>query len=119
MPVLAWCDSASEVRFALAFATAPGWRVDGDRAFSNGRYRLELQRTVVGYRVDFALGAVTHDPVVAIEIDGPTHYTPDGRAADRRRQAAIEATGLRVLRLWAGSITELAPRLREILGAQD
>jgi len=52
---------------------------------------------------------------LVIEADGPHHDDPLGRAADRERQAILEAAGYRVVRItWDQAIARPAATLRRI-----
>ena len=55
---------------------------------------------------------------LVIEVDGAVHDDPAVAFADARRQAALEALGLRVLRFSAGEVErELGGVLRQIRAA--
>ena len=53
-----------------------------------------FQHLVMPYILDFALP----DQMVAIEVDGPSHFTTKGVESDRERTAKLEARGWTVVR---------------------
>ena len=59
-----------------------------------GGRRFRRQYGIGPYIVDFCCPAEG----LAVELDGAPHFTPEGRAYDAARTAALEAEGLRVLR---------------------
>jgi very-short-patch-repair endonuclease len=59
-----------------------------------GGFHFRKQAPIGPYTIDFAC----HHARIAIEIDGDTHGTPSGIAADRRRDAFLSAEGYNVLR---------------------
>ena len=57
--------------------------------------RFQRQKTISRYIVDF----YCHKAKLAVELDGSQHYPQDSIAYDQRRSAALNAQGIRVLRL--------------------
>lgn len=115
LPILALCDSASEVRFALTFANSPSWHVAGDHMLTDGRLTLAVQHNIAGYFADFVLSGNELPQPCVIEIDGPTHFTVEGTKADIIRQRVLEGRGYRVLRLWSGRVREVAATIGPLL----
>ena len=60
-----------------------------------GGLRFRRQHPLGPYITDFACIAAR----LVIEVDGPTHWTDEGRSHDRRRTAYLEANGWRVVRI--------------------
>jgi len=60
-----------------------------------GGLRFRRQHPLGPYITDFACIAAR----LVIEVDGPTHWTDEGRCHDRRRTAYLEANGWRVVRI--------------------
>ena len=56
--------------------------------------RFQRQKTIGQFIVDF----YCHEAKLAIELDGSQHFTPEGVTHDEVRTAAIETTGVTVLR---------------------
>jgi very-short-patch-repair endonuclease len=113
IPVLALCDSAAEVRFALQFVTLSTWSVAGERSFSDGRYRLELQRPIGPYHADFVLDSPDFPRPCVIEIDGPTHGGK--RRSDARREQFLQSAGFAVRRVGSGEVETVAREFRQAL----
>jgi len=59
-------------------------------------YRFHLRPVIGRTRVGFAC----FHPKLIIELDGPDHDTPQGRARDQVRDAELCARGFHVLRFW-------------------
>jgi very-short-patch-repair endonuclease len=57
-------------------------------------YQFYRQKTIGNYIVDFYCPATK----LVIELDGGQHYTPEGKAKDKRRDEYLGALGLTVLR---------------------
>ena len=85
-----------------------------------------LRRNRLGYhfRRQHVMGAFIVDFVcltrkLVVEVDGGIHREPHVAFADRRRQEALEALGLRVLRVSAHSVEHELPvvlaRIRQAL----
>lgn len=108
--VLAHCERASEVRFALPLVTLSTWRPVGQRSFSDGSWTLRLQHPLGGRRVDFVLEGPGASRPVAIEVD------PAEGEGDARRELldslALRAAGYPVLRVPADLATERGVALR-------
>ena len=62
--------------------------------------KIYKQRIVDEYIVDF----YCHKAKVAIEIDGYTHYTPDGKHSDRLRTNDLQCYGIEVIRFSNGEV---------------
>lgn len=58
--------------------------------------------------VDLLLADRSGKPLLVIELDGPTHDTREGKAADADRDALIASAGLKVLRLRSGAQIDMA-----------
>jgi very-short-patch-repair endonuclease len=58
------------------------------------RFRVLRQRPIDHFIVDFYCAALK----LVIEIDGESHFTPEGRVYDQERTAVFEGYGLTVLR---------------------
>lgn len=102
LDVLAWCDSAAELRFAWVVANLPGGQALGDRTLVLDDVTLELQYAVGSYRIDCVAHVTGFS--LAIEIDGmPFHHATDEQvAADNLRQRRVIArTGFPVVRFTA------------------
>ena len=60
---------------------------------------------------------------LVIEVDGATHYTPEARQYDRKREAFLFAQGLRVLRFEDGHVLEngemVLKSIADILGVSQ
>ena len=56
--------------------------------------RFQRQKTIDNFIVDF----YCHKAKLAVEIDGSQHYTEDGLAYDRERDATLSALGVLILR---------------------
>lgn len=57
-------------------------------------HRFRRQYSIGPYSVDFYCAQAR----LAIELDGDTHFTPEAKQSDARRQQYIESFGIRVLR---------------------
>jgi very-short-patch-repair endonuclease len=71
--------------------------------------RFRRQHPVPPYVLDFACVALR----LAVEVDGGTHGTPDGAAADAVRDGVLAGLGWRVVRFSAG---EVMGNLQGVLG---
>jgi very-short-patch-repair endonuclease len=75
---------------------------------------VRKQAPIDPYIVDFAI----HEHRLIVEIDGEHHFTPDGMARDRRRDAWLAGRGYRILRFNTGELSEAFNGcIEEILGA--
>lgn len=55
---------------------------------------------------------------IAIELDGASHYTPEGQKRDKRRTACLKKEGIRVIRFMNRQVEEVtALHLTELLEA--
>jgi very-short-patch-repair endonuclease len=113
--VLAYCDSASEVRFALPIVTLSTWRVVGERAVSDGNWTLRVQHPVGGYRAHFVLQGGERHRALVIEIDGPQRSRSERRKADHLRTLDLQAQGYLVLRVPSGDAEERGLTFRRAL----
>lgn len=83
--------------------TERGWRPGSDLENLTARLlssafrpdEVRQQHPIGRYRVDFAWP----DVMVALEVDGWHHRSPEGAAHDARRDAALRAAGWLVLRV--------------------
>jgi very-short-patch-repair endonuclease len=57
-------------------------------------HRFTRQKPLGEYIADFYCAS----RLLIIEVDGDSHFTPEGAAADQLRSMALEARGIRVLR---------------------
>ncbi len=73
-------------------AEARMWSLLRDRRLA---YKFRRQHQIGGYVVDFACPAIH----LIIEVDGPSHATPEQRAFDEARTEALRLAGWRVLRM--------------------
>ncbi len=64
--------------------------------------RVRRQRPIGGFIADFYCAACK----VVIEVDGDSHFTPDGLHYDAQRTALLEGLGLRVLRFSNADVFE-------------
>lgn len=55
--------------------------------------RFQRQKTIQNFIVDF----YCHRARLVIELDGSQHYTEQGQACDRERDAILSGLGLKVL----------------------
>ena len=62
--------------------------------------RFQRQKAIGNYIVDF----YCHRARLALEIDGPQHYTPESKAYDNARSAALAEKGVLVVRFFDGDI---------------
>jgi adenine-specific DNA-methyltransferase len=69
------------------------WRAVRDRRCEGAKFRR--QAPIGNYIVDFLCAKRR----LIVEIDGPSHDSPERQAADRTRQLWLESQGLRILRL--------------------
>ncbi|MGO1290883.1 MAG: DUF559 domain-containing protein, partial [Brevibacterium linens] len=102
---------------------APSESIAAVRFFEHGITGFEPQVEFFGHlgeviaRVDFC----NHDARLIVEIDGMEKYTMDGRstreslAAEKAREAALEARGYKIIRLTFGDLFRTAP-FERILG---
>ncbi len=81
--------------------------------------RVRRQRPICGYIADFYCAACK----VVIEVDGESHFTPDGLEYDAERTAFLEGLGLRVIRFSNADVFEnwhgVEMRLTEVLRGVD
>jgi very-short-patch-repair endonuclease len=72
------------------------------------------QAPIGNYVVDF----VAHEYHLVVEVDGEHHFTLEGRARDRVRDAWLASQGYRILRFNTGEISDSFDGcVEEILGA--
>ncbi|UZD62919.1 endonuclease domain-containing protein [Brevibacterium sp. JSBI002] len=102
---------------------APSESIAAVRFFEHGITGFEPQVDFFGHlgeviaRVDFC----NHDARLIVEIDGLEKYTMEGRstreslAAEKAREAAVEARGYKIIRLTFGDLFRTAP-FERILG---
>lgn len=74
--------------------------------------RFVRQKIILGYIVDF----YTHDSRLAIEVDGESHYTEEGKKKDQLRTRALNNAGIYVLRF---SNTEVIQNTKGVLESID
>ena len=77
--------------------------------------RVRRQRPIGGFIADFYCAVCR----VVIEVDGDSHFTPDGLEYDSQRTALLEGLGLTVLRFSNADIFEnlngVTVRVNEVL----
>ena len=56
--------------------------------------KLRFQYTIGPYRVDYLV-----DDFLILELDGPTHNTPTGKAKDKTRDQYLESLGYRIFHI--------------------
>lgn len=56
--------------------------------------RFQRQKTILNFIVDF----YCHRARLVVELDGSQHYTEQGQAYDRERDAILSGLGLKILR---------------------
>ena len=76
------------------------WHKLRDRQLLGLKFRR--QRPITGYIVDF----YCPEKQLIIEIDGEIHYVEDHPVRDKKRQMALEAQGLTMLRFTTQDILE-------------
>ncbi|MDE2062415.1 MAG: endonuclease domain-containing protein, partial [Bradyrhizobium sp.] len=110
-----WGFPASEV--PVANQKRPGWKISSKlraNARALRRNSTDAERILwselrdhrlvgAGFRrqvpiEDYVADFICHAARIVIELDGGQHFSAHGERADARRSAAIEATGLRILR---------------------
>ena len=78
--------------------------------------RVRRQRPIGGYIADFYCAVCK----VVIEVDGDSHFTPDGLEYAAQRTAFLEGLGLKVLRFLNADVLEnlrgVATKVDEVLG---
>jgi very-short-patch-repair endonuclease len=76
-----------------------------------GGWKFRRQHVIAGYIVDFYCAELW----LALEVDGSSH---DDRAAeDERRDAALEALGVRVVHLRNADVLQRLDEVRQALGS--
>lgn len=113
--VLLRCDSAAEVRFVLPIVTLSDWCTLGETGFTNGRTTIELQESVGPFTADFVIRDAELGRPVIIEVDGPTHFTPQQLLHDADRDRYLTALGFDVRRVPAEHAQEFGFALRRDL----
>jgi very-short-patch-repair endonuclease len=111
--VLAHCERASEVRFALPVVTLSTWHPVGEKSFSDGQWTLRLQHPVLGERVDFALQGPGSSRAVLVEIDG-AETDADARRASHLRTLELQSAGYPVLCVPSARAEERGSALRQL-----
>lgn len=111
--VLAHCERASEVRFALPVVTLSTWHPVGEKSFSDGQWTLRLQHPVLGGRVDFALQGPGSGRPVLVEIDAPD-ADAEARRASHLRTLELQSAGYPVLRVPSAGAGERGAALRQL-----
>jgi hypothetical protein len=114
LSVLAHCESASEVRFALPIVLLDSWRPVGERSFSDGAYTLRVQPAVAGQAVDFLLEGPGDSRPTVIEIESPAPPDPERARAATLRALHLQAEGYAVMRVPAREAAERGKNFRRI-----
>jgi very-short-patch-repair endonuclease len=83
------------------------WACLRDRRFAGFKFRR--QKPMVGYILDFYCAAAS----LVVEPDGESHLGKE--ESDKRRQAALERLGLRVLRFWDTQLFEERESVMEVI----
>lgn len=82
-------------------------------------FKFRRQVPVGPFIVDF----LCVEQKLVIEVDGATHYTPEARQYDRKREAFLFAQGLHVLRFEDGHVLEngemVLKSIADILGVSQ
>jgi very-short-patch-repair endonuclease len=79
--------------------------------------RLSIRNQFSQLVADFVLCGRDFSIALVIELDDPTHAAPDRQDADRRKTRAIEAAGMRLVRIPAGPLPQIAELRRMIQGS--
>jgi very-short-patch-repair endonuclease len=85
------------------------WRWLRDRRFSG--YKFRRQHPFGPYFLDF----FCVETLVDIELDGRQHGHPGHQGADARRDAWLEARGVRVLRFWNSRLRQEKETIRDTI----
>jgi very-short-patch-repair endonuclease len=88
---------ARRLRKAMTRAEIRLWKLLREEALG---WKFRRQHPVGSYIADFACLPAC----LIVEVDGATHGSDDEVAYDRRRTAALEALGWRVVRVWNGDV---------------
>jgi very-short-patch-repair endonuclease len=88
-------ENARKLRKSMTDAERAMWRLLRDRRLSGWRFRR--QEPIDRYVVDF----ICFEARLVLEIDGGQHFESE---ADKRRDAYLQAQGLRVLRFWNNDV---------------
>ena len=83
-------DRAKELRKNMTEAEKKLW----SNYLKNFKFRVLRQRPIDHFIVDFYCAALK----LVIEVDGDSHFTPDGLVYDKERTQILEGYGLSVLR---------------------
>lgn len=110
--VLAHCESAAQVRFALPVVTLSTWYPIGEKSFSDGNWTLRLQHPVLGHRVDFVLEGPGASRALVIEIDAVREREGEQRRKEHQRTLDLQAARYRVLRIPSEKAEERGANLR-------
>jgi len=89
----------------LIWSRLRGRQVDG--------WKFRRQQPIGPYFVDFYCPAAR----LAVEIDGPAHWSDAQGAYDERRQGSLEALGHRVLRIPVADISRSLVDVMDTIGA--
>jgi len=84
---------AREMRKEMTCAESKLWSLLRDRRLIKRKFRR--QHPIGHWVVDFACPAIR----LAIEVDGPSHDTPDQQAWDEMKEEYLRTSGWRVLRI--------------------
>ena len=85
------------------------WGALRDRRLDGLKFRR--QHAVGRFVLDF----YCHELRLAVEVDGGIHVAPENRASDAARQAELEATGIRFVRIRANLVeTNLTRAVEQI-----
>jgi very-short-patch-repair endonuclease len=104
-------ENRRELRGADVPAEKKLWSRLRDRQMYGHKFRRQV--SVGSFVVDFYCPSLK----LAIELDGESHYcSPDAQEADQRRQAFIEALGVRFLRFTNPQIHDELDAVVEAIG---
>ena len=101
--------AARELRRPQTPTEALLWEALRDRHLDGLKFRR--QHAIGRFVLDF----YCHELRLAVEVDGAVHLVPENRASDAARQAELEATGVRFVRIPANLVeTDLTRALERI-----
>ena len=104
---------ANNFRRSPTPAEAVAWRLLRGKQIHNLKFRR--QQVISGFIVDFYCQAI----LLAVEIDGSIHDTPERKLQDREREQALNALGVRVMRIPNRKVTRYEFQRRIAVFLQD
>jgi very-short-patch-repair endonuclease len=103
-------EYARTMRRAPTPAERVMWRLLRNRQLSG--YKFRRQHPLGHYIADF----YSRDAALVVELDGDSHFTPEGIEHDRIRHAYLESLDLRVLRFLNTDVFDNAEAVVELIG---